>query len=918
MNLRMRPIVLAFVVVLLDCATLDKLPAATCGNGVVDPLEDCDTFPNDSSDPSKPRCGAPTEGELACHLRCGTRPNGAAVCPEGWGCTTKGVCREPSGEFSKALGAVSGGASTLLVGDFDGDGRRDLVGAGPRNSRNTSRVRVHYFDDFGGLAQVSSLPAAVLAPAVFDHDHDGRDDIAFGVSASLQQPGTGALGVASGRADRTFLPVVFPAVNLPDTDAVPVFVFDLPPDVKLPNGADNGTVLFMRDKSGAVILSLEGELGGGSKLNRQMPVGPEGMRGRPIGARVFDASATSACGEIVVAMQVSAVGRVVALSPCTYVKGSKNTRWDQSPDALKSFDVPALADNSRGVLVADVDDDGHRDVMVDTTDGPYVLYGDGTSLGAPKKWQPSGLLAPKMPLAAADLNVDGKIDYVFPSFIAIQQSASGADAGADAGAPVRDGNLAPLVKTLQPQPWSDALIGHFNGDAFPDVVTIHQGAPDLELYAGGLAGFTFSTTTTDGIVQAIAKGDFDGDHIDDVGFTQSTSAGITSELSISYGRATGTLESPTRIGSVDRARGLSVLPHGSAPSDLGLYAVTSKAGHALPSTAITLLVGSGDRQPLALLFFLDLLSCGRMNAPCMRPPLPPGVTRQWSPVSLAAGPIVQPDRSAVLTYAVGNVLPSKVDAVTPFGVWVSDANPEVPGGLTSPVEQQVLDSQFAVYKDSTRTASIASTTRDLDNVGDGLAEIVAMTNSPNGQDAVLLVVRPGRMRPNDAKVLPGLHVGASAQLDAIDLDGDGFRDAVGFFGASPDGQVVAFLNDGKGAFVLPGIPLTIPPPAPGASSEGKPVAFAGIALRGASPLSSAHKQTNGLAVLTDGSVVLATLRPDKQGFDVKSLRSLLGTKDATGATGIAAGDFNGDGVEDIAIADGSIRILLQQPARSSK
>ncbi|MBC7018263.1 FG-GAP repeat protein, partial [Salmonella enterica] len=73
--------------------------------------------------------------------------------PEGWGCTTKGVCREPSGEFSKALGAVSGGASTLLVGDFDGDGRRDLVGAGPRNSRNTSRVRVHYFDDFGGLAQ---------------------------------------------------------------------------------------------------------------------------------------------------------------------------------------------------------------------------------------------------------------------------------------------------------------------------------------------------------------------------------------------------------------------------------------------------------------------------------------------------------------------------------------------------------------------------------------------------------------------------------------------------------------------------------------------------------------------------------------------------------------------------------------------
>jgi hypothetical protein len=916
--MRIRPIVLGFVVLLLDCAALDKLPDDTCGNGVVDASEDCDTFPNDATDPTKPRCGKPTEGELACHLRCGVLANGAASCPEGWGCSTKGICREPTGDFSRALGAVSGGATTLSVGDFDGDGRRDLVGAGPRNSRNSSRVRVHYFDDVGGLVQVSSLPAAVVAPAVFDHDHNGRDDIAFGLPS---QNGPGALGVVSGLADRTFLPVVFPAVTLTDTDAVPVPVFEHLPDVKLPNGNDYSIFLFEKDAAGSRILSLDTELGGVARVNRPLPVGPEGLRGRPLNARLFDLDATSACGEVIAAVQVSGAGRLLVLSPCAYVKGLSTTRWDQTPTAFKSFDVPSLSDRTRGLLTAYVDDDTHLDVLVDTDDGPYVLFGDGLSLGPAQKWRPGGITSPKMPLAAADLSLDGKTDYVFPSFLAIQQPAVGGDAGADAGAPTRDGNLTVVTRTLQQKPWSEVAIGHFNGDLLPDVVTAHEGAPDLELYAGGTTGFTFSTVTTDGIVQGLARGDFDGDHVDDVGFTQSSAAGGTSELTIAYGRPTGGLEAPTRIGSVDKSKGLTVLPHGSSPSDLGLYAVTPTAGHAFPSTSLTLLAGSGDRQPLALLFFIDPLSCARATSPCaiQRAPLGPGVARDWSPLSVAAGPIIARDRSAVLTYAAGNLTPAKA-GTDAFGVWVSDANPDLPGGLGSPLEQQVLDSQFDVYDSATRTAKIATTTRDLDNLGDGLAEILAMSNAPapNTQDGVLLVVRPLRTPPNDGKLLPGLRVGTSAQLEAIDIDGDGFRDAVGFFGAPPDGKVVAFLNDGKGAFIIPGITLTIPPPGAGAQGGGKPVAFAGIALRGSSPVDPARKQTNGLAVLTDTSLVLATLRPDKQGFDVRSLSSLLGGRGVAGATGIAAGDFNGDGVEDIAIADGSIRLVLQQPARSAK
>jgi hypothetical protein len=929
LRFRLRPLFLGFVVLLLDCASLDKLAPDACGNGVVEPkTEDCDTFPNDP-DATKARCGAPTEGAFACHLRCGVSKIGASVCPEGWGCDTKGICREPSGNFSSALGFVSGGAVHLTVGDFDGDGRKDLVASGPRNPRSGSSVRVHYFNDTGGLAQVASLPTAVVSPAVFDRDHNGRDAIAFGVPA-LTKTGLSALGVVSGLADRTFLPVIFPAATLPDTNAVPVFVFEHAADVKLPSGNDSTIILFAETTDGSAIVSLDAELGGTAKLTRPLPAKPDAIRGRPVTARLFDLDPGSACGEVVVAMQVAPLGRLVVLSPCAPAPKSAagiGTRWSVAPSALKSFVLPALADLSRGVLVTDVDGDGHLDVLVDTNDkdGPQILWGNGTTLQGPTKWAPAGLTSdPKMPLAAGDLTNDGKVDYVFPNFVAVQRNGvvSVADAGADAGPviPVRDGTLIePPVELQQLTPWSDAAIGRFNADFFADFVTIHSGAPDIEVFAGGTGGFTPSTVTTDGIVQAIARGDFDGDHIDDLAFTQTASGG-TSTLSIAYGRPNGSLEPPTRIGSVDQQKGLTVLPHGGLPADLGLFAVAAPlAGHSIGSTSLTLLTGSGDRQPLALLFYVDVLSCGRTTSPCMmRRPSLESVSRQWSPLSLLAGPIVAEDSSAVVTYAVGTSTPSKGSMDT-FGVWIASSDGTVPGGISAPTEQLVLDGLYDAYDDSTRAAKLATAIKNIDTLDTGgLSEIIAISNKTNGHDAALVVVRPGRVPLNQEQVLTGLQVTPSAQLEAFDIDGDGFRDAVGLFGAPPNAQIVAFLNDGKGAFVLPGVPLIIPPPAPGATDDGTPVAFAGIAVHGSPAVSGASAQNNAIAVVTATSVVLATLRPDKHGFDVKSLSSLLGKQPLNNATGIAAGDFNGDGVEDIAVANGGLRLILQQPARSGK
>lgn len=922
MSRRLRPLLLGFVVILLDCAALDRLPETTCGNGVIDATEDCDTFPNDPKDTTKARCGAPTEGEFACHLRCGAQANGTTLaCPDGWGCNVKGICREPTGTFQSALGAVSGGVNQLTVGDFDGDGRRDLIGFGPRNTSNASRLRVHYFDDNGALTQVAVLPGQSVSPVVFDHDHNGRDDIAFGIASPFNP---GALGVVSGLADKTFLPVVFPAVTLADVEAAPAFVFPRA-DVKLPNAQPDAVLLIARDTpTHASLTSLDAEVGGTTKLDRTLPLGPEAARGRVTWGPMFAGNPLSTCGELVVAMQPDGdvPGVLYVLSPCTFRIGGKIPKWDSdSADGFKTFPInAALGPESRGALIADVDDDGHLDVLIDTKDGPYVAYGDpsGTTLLAPRQWTPDGA-ARAMPVTTGDLDLDGRTDFVFTTSVAVKKpvggGAGGADAGSDAGAAGnRDGMLYETKE--QAQSWTDAAIGNFNADGYPDLVTARVGSPDIQVVAGGPAGITVTTITTDGKVEAIEKGDFDGDHIDDLAITQSTSVSGTSDLSIAYGRAFGGLEAPTRIGSVDTPRGLRAAPHGSSPTDLGVYAYAKalNAGKTYHTTSFTLLTGSGDRQPIAPLLFIESLSCTRSTDPCQPPPrtaLPGNTGRLWQPLSLAAGHFLKTDESAVLAYALG--LSAKATAL---GAWVADADPGAPGGLDAPVEREVLDGTLDVL-DASGFAKIATATGNIDGADKGgLEKIVAISNAPGSADGVLVVVDPTMPNaPPAATVLPGLQVVPGAQLALADLDGDGLRDVVATFGAPPDVQIYAFLNRGKGTFAVPGIKVTFPPAAPGATSEGAPVAFAPLNIRGA-PATGGSAQPKALAILTEHSVAIATLRGDKQGFDVSSLAPLLGNG-VTNATGIAAGDFNGDGVDDIAIADGSVRLLLQIP-RSAK
>ena len=159
--------------------------------------EDCDSFPPAAGQVCRAKG---TVGE--CHLDCSTSSRG--VCPEGWGCDSSAICRRPSGDFEPPSKAVDVGAWSLAAGDFDGDGRDDVMSSEPLDSIGATRVRFLYFDAQGAFAESRQFPKLILSPTIVDLADDDpsvrTSDIAFS---------DGRIGAMQGRADRSWVPDTF-------------------------------------------------------------------------------------------------------------------------------------------------------------------------------------------------------------------------------------------------------------------------------------------------------------------------------------------------------------------------------------------------------------------------------------------------------------------------------------------------------------------------------------------------------------------------------------------------------------------------------------------------------------------------------------------------------------------------------------
>jgi hypothetical protein len=140
---------------LAACTDFDSVPREVCGNGVLEPGEDCDS--------AEARC-----------VRCAVTCAEAADCPSAdHACGLDGLCHAPGGELARATAPVTFQADDLRVTDIDHDGRGDVVGV------SQTSIVVRYGDAAGALtASASLVTPAQAGPASFgDLDGDGSLDV---------------------------------------------------------------------------------------------------------------------------------------------------------------------------------------------------------------------------------------------------------------------------------------------------------------------------------------------------------------------------------------------------------------------------------------------------------------------------------------------------------------------------------------------------------------------------------------------------------------------------------------------------------------------------------------------------------------------------------------------------------------------
>jgi FG-GAP-like repeat len=739
----------AFAWLTSACTDFPTIPSGECGNGVIEAGEDCDTFGLGAGTVCRPK-GA--DGE--CHLDCAVHDGTRARCPAGWGCDTDAICRQTAGDFDAPSEPADVGAWTLATGDFDGDGRADVMSLEPLDSIGATRLRFYYFDQEGQLEDTRAFPKLVISPVVADVSGDTLSDVVFSSSA---------LGVLLGRQDRKFVPETFSSFQVPSASVRVVGVLDqrvaqISPIVPLITQA-TGTGFYVPD-------SQTGKL----TLRAPFEGTVDNLVGDPVVGNLFEDARESPCLEPVLAELGASHFTVVDV--CTTDSTGAITWRDTFTQ--RAIELEPSAPIDAAPLLVDLNGDGHLDVLVGAGGKPYASYGDGVTLSSATPYQlpfpltGGGSADLSMPLAAGDVSGDGVPDFVFPDHLLISGQSNTGVTSYGGSAVNRLG-----------APWTVAKIADFNGNGKLDIVAATRGALDLQFFNGsGGPNLTANTLSTDAPVAFLAAGDFDGDFVDDIALLEMPRPGeAKSSLLIAFGTPLGIPAAASAIAQLAAPEQLAVFNE----EGLGNLAATGKQTVGGTSNGtLTLLNGTSDRLPIAPYTLSEFSSNGSVE--------------DAFAIGLAAGSFSAKDARDVLAVAI-----------TGFGdheLWLA---PQIESSESVPQRLAGLDQALnpAIVGTPNFSADIGSTQADLD--GDGQEDaIFAMPAGAARDQCGVLVVGAAPGSPTLVARAPVLlsEPCPDPQLLSADIDGDHFPDLALLTGsdALSNRQLIVLWNDGKGGF----------------------------------------------------------------------------------------------------------------------
>ncbi len=844
----------------LSCRDLPEIRQRVCGNGVIDPGEDCDVFA-----PEGQRCGRPGT-PVACRFECSqARGSGAPACPSGWQCGADDICRLATGSFVPMSVPIEAAVERVLLGDFQGTGRSAVLGLGGASSVGAAYARVFFLDDDGTPLESSLLGFPVGSPLLRDLSGDGRDDFLFSV--------VGGVGVLLGQPTQDLVPVAYPLVTLQagaSTRAISIRPH--------PRSLLDEQLAFFVSYDGADLLTVFEDR---EHVVAELPYPHDRLAGDPAVADVIKPP-SGPCGEVVLGYRDAP--EVWFIQPC-----NPDGSWTTPGTSLRlAATLPEGRTIGTGAFLTDLDGDSEIDLVVGAhPTGTFVAFGCGDGQFCTDKLDSNtaGRLLPvqsslgptcseesikvdQTPIAVGDVNGDGRPDVVTRSNILVLHDL---EIGTDT---VRV-EVCPAAAKLVGE-WSTAKLFDMNLDGRADVVAASSTGLDIEYYAGtGFDRLNLTRITTPAPVSHLSIGDYDGDQIPDLavglmGAQEGLGGARRDVLAIAYGRVQQAPEPLVSVASFDRIDQVVAahFDHTDAVEELGVIALSDDG-----TQTVTVFLSHGGRRLLA--------PFGLSGSPAG-----PVVEEEviGSPLSLTAGDFDGDGNLDIGSFAIANS-PCDVQSCR-FRLWVTRS-----GGqarlLESVFSPLLEDDVLSFVSHESLGVEVAAFPRAVDVDGDGLDELILLvpSRSDPGQ-AVAWLAQLDRtqsaltMGSVEAVSKGPIQLSADSHPVVSDFDADGHPDAIMIANGSSGRQLLVAWGDA-------GIDLSTPE---AIEIPEEPVAF--------SFLHTGTGEMLDVAVVGRNGAYVAKRSPSSP--RVWSVTVLDGV---AGGTSIAVRDIDGDGLDDIAVAD---------------